>query len=135
MLWCARNAPYLWGVCDTTAGLEVLIVSHGPDEGPLGLVASLREQTLAPSRIHVWHNGPSWPPRQIDGVELHWSGEGVGYGEGINRLLELATSSRVLVATDDLVLDPHCVERIADELDHPSHPVAGAAALRGGEAA
>lgn len=106
-------------------------MSHGPAEGPLGLVASLRSQSVAPTAIHVWHNGPSFPPEPIEGVQLHWSGEGVGYGEGVNRLLTYSTASRVLVATDDLVLDERCVERLAEELDHPSRPVIVGAALRG----
>lgn len=108
-------------------------MSHGPSEGPLGLIASLRAQTLTPSRIRVWHNGPDFPPRPIEGALLHWSGEGVGYGEGVNRLLALATSARVLIATDDLVLDEHCVARVADELDGAPQPVAVGVALRGGD--
>lgn len=106
-------------------------MSHGPKEGPAGLLGSLRAQTLAPSAIRVWHNGPTFPPEPMAGVELHWSGEGVGYGEGVNRLVALATSARVLVATDDLILDRHCIQRLAEELDREPRPVVVAPALRG----
>src|SRR5207245_1603939 len=61
-------------------------------------------------------------------VEQHWSGEGVGYGEGINQLLARSTAKTCVVATDDVVLDRRCIERVAAELDeHPRAVVVGCA--------
>lgn len=92
------------------------------------MLASLRSQTLLPSAVRVWHNGPAFPPRPIEGVEQHWSGEGVGYGEGINQLLARSTAKTCVVATDDVVLDRRCIERVAAELDeHPRAVVVGCA--------
>jgi GT2 family glycosyltransferase len=103
-------------------------VSYGQDEGPVELIASLRAQTKTPTAIHVWHNGPAFPPRAIPGVTQHWSGTGVGYGEGINQLLARTSGKRVLVATDDVVLDAHCLELVAQEMgEHPSAVAVGCA--------
>jgi GT2 family glycosyltransferase len=92
------------------------------------LLASLDAQTLRPSAIRVWHNGPTFPPRPIAGVEQHWSGVGVGYGEGINQLLARTHAAKVVVATDDVVLDGRCLERVADEMRaHPAAVAVGCA--------
>ena len=103
-------------------------MSYGQDEGPVELLASLREQTLPPTAIHIWHNGPTFPPRPIAGVGQHWSGTGVGYGEGINQLLARTNGKRMLIATDDVVLDPNCLERVAAEMvEHPAAVAVGCA--------
>jgi GT2 family glycosyltransferase len=64
-------------------------------------------------------------------VKQHWSGEGVGYGEGINQLLARTRAPRVVVATDDVVLDEHCVEGLAEEMDAHPRAVAIGCALVG----
>ena len=112
---------------------EVLVVSYGQDDGPVELLASLRAQTFAPATIHVWHNGPTFPPRPIAGVQQHWSGIGVGYGEGINQLLARSEASTCIVATDDVVLDLHCVEHLAAEMAEHPRAVAVGCALVGGD--
>ena len=55
-------------------------MSYGQDAGPAETLASLDAQTLRPSAIQIWHNGPTFPPRAIPGTRQHWSGVGVGYG-------------------------------------------------------
>jgi GT2 family glycosyltransferase len=117
--------------CVEVAAPEVLVVSYGQDDGPTELLASLRAQTLAPARILVWHNGPTFPPRPIAGVEQHWSGVGVGYGEGINQLLARTRAAKTLIATDDVVLDKECLARIAEEMEEHPRAVAVGCALVG----
>ena len=97
------------------------------------MLASLTTQTLPPSGVRVWHNGPAFPPRPIDGVQQHWSGQGVGYGEGMNQLLARSTAARCLIATDDVALDPRCLERLDAEMDAHPRAVAVACALVGGD--
>jgi GT2 family glycosyltransferase len=57
----------------------------------------------------------------------------VGYGEGINQLLARSSSNTCVIATDDVVLDSHCVERLAAEMDEHPGAVAVACALVGGD--
>ena len=57
----------------------------------------------------------------------------MGYGEGINQLLSRSQATTCVVATDDVVLDPHCVERLAAEMDEHPRTVAVGCALIGGD--
>jgi N-acetylglucosaminyl-diphospho-decaprenol L-rhamnosyltransferase len=112
---------------------EVLVVNYGDPASLRVLIASVSRQTLAPSRTRIWHNGPSFPPPPIDGAEVYASGENLGFGEGINRLLEHVEGDHVVIANPDLELDERCIELLAAELrDHPEAAVAAAALVTPG---
>jgi GT2 family glycosyltransferase len=107
---------------------ELLVVSYGNPEELRPLLASIGRQTLRPSRVLVWHNGPAFPPAPIEGAEVVSSGENLGFGEGINRLLQRVETDHVVIANPDLELDERCVELLATELRlHPRAAVAAAA--------
>src|SRR2546428_5293156 len=90
-------------------------------------MASLDLQTVRPSRVRIWHNGPEFPAPTIPGAEVLECGANVGFGEGINRLLERVERDHAIIANPDLVLDKRCVEALRDELyDHPSTAVVAA---------
>jgi GT2 family glycosyltransferase len=83
--------------------------------------------------VRIWHNGPSFPPPAVDGADLFHCGENLGFGEGVNRLLEHVEAEHAVVANPDLDLDERCIERLWTELaGHPRAMVAAAALASGG---
>ncbi len=90
-------------------------------------------QTLRPSAIRVWHNGPGAPPSRalLDeaGAELHQSGENLGFGEGINRLVALVHADIAVICNPDLALDPACIERLQAALVADESAIVAGAAL------
>ncbi len=106
----------------------MLVVNYGDPASLRPLLASVSRQTLAPSNMRIWHNGPSFPPPPILGAEVYSSGENLGFGEGINRLLEHVEGDHVIIANPDLELDERCIELLSAELrEHPGAAVAAAA--------
>src|SRR5882724_8092654 len=108
---------------------ELLVVSYGDGPSLKPLLASVGRQTLAPSRVRIWHNGPSFPPPHFAGAQVFGSGENLGFGEGINRLLGGIETDHVVVANPDLELDERCIELLAAELRSHSRAAVVAAAL------
>ena len=116
------------------------MVAYGAQEALSPLLASAGRQTLQPSRIRVWDNGPGQgvgpAVAGAAGVEVHRSAANLGFGEGVNRLFALAESEVVVVANPDLALDPACVQRLAAALeDDPEAVVAGGALADTGQPA
>ena len=74
--------------------------------------------------MRVWHNGP-FPALPIPGARVSSSGENLGFGEGVNRLLLEAEEDVLVVANPDLVLDPGCVAALSAALTGSEAVVAG----------
>jgi len=89
---------------------------------------------VRPSSVRIWHNGPSFPPPLVDGAEIFHCGDNLGFGEGVNRLVEQVESDHAVVANPDLDLDEHCVERLWTEMAGHPRAMVSAAALASGDA-
>jgi GT2 family glycosyltransferase len=89
----------------------------------------VRAQALPPSLVRVWHNGPIFPPPEVAGARIESGGANLGFGEGINRLLERAQDEIAVVANPDLVLDPGCVAALERALRESEAVVAGGTLL------
>jgi GT2 family glycosyltransferase len=68
----------------------------------------------------------------LAGAEVTGSGENLGFGEGINRLVASSSARFLVIANPDLVLEPGCVAALVDDLEaHPDAVVAGGLLLDG----
>lgn len=103
---------------------EVLIVSYGPATELAPLLQSLQAQTLRPSAVRIWHNGPEFPgpPGALSDGQNH------GFGGGVDRLLSLVEDDIAVVVNPDCELDPRCLEELVAGMDGAS---CAAAALLG----
>jgi GT2 family glycosyltransferase len=108
---------------------ELLVVHYGAQDSIEPLLSSLRRQTLLPSAVRIWHNGPQFPAPVLDHALIYQSDENLGFGEGINRLLEHVATDHVVVANPDLELDRRCIELLAAELRENPRAAVVAAAL------
>src|SRR5207245_10551374 len=81
------RAPRCGGKAITQAP-ELLVVSYGPPGSLDRLLASVARQTVRPSSVRIWHNGPSFPPPLVHGSAIFHCGDNPGFGEGVNPSLE-----------------------------------------------
>lgn len=111
----------------TASPIDVLTVGYGPLSALAPLCASLRAQTRPPRALRIWHNGPEFPADPAaaaaslgPGVTLASSGENLGYGGGINRLVVALPAQEpgvVVVVNPDVELAPDALARLADALE------------------
>ncbi len=101
--------------------VAVNIVTWNGKEFLPHLLKSLMAQTFAPSRILVIDNGSvdgtlellrEWPT-----VHVLRNNRNLGFAHGFNQAIALSDADAILIANQDLILDPHCIERLVRELE------------------
>ena len=96
---------------------DVLTVTYGDCTVVLPLLASLQLQASHVQRVLIWHNGPEafdrtlLPAGTLE-IEVHESGENLGYGAGINRLWALSSAGVAVVVNPDVELDASCLTEL-----------------------
>lgn len=94
----------------------------------LACLRSVQQQTAPPLEIWVMDNGSSdgtaeQVARQFPSVRIIRHATNLGFVGACNRGWQEAHGSQVLFLNDDTTLDPHCLERVQEALDHD--PAAG----------
>lgn len=102
---------------------DIHVVSYGIGADLAPLQASVARQTLRPSALRIWHNGPRFPLAHAGASEILGSGENLGFGAGHNRLFQDTGAPIVIVANPDLDLDPRCVERLVTAITDDAEAV------------
>lgn len=122
-----------WLPSGVVTPVDVHVVSYGDAQVLAPLVASLGKQTLAPTRVRVWHNGPAFPLTLPSPIEVCSDAANVnlGFGAAHNRLLAGQGSDVVVLANPDLELAPTCLERLSAAFADPSVVVASALLVDG----
>jgi GT2 family glycosyltransferase len=81
-------------------------------------LASIREQTVTPSRIVVFDNGSRVPVAgRISGVEVHRSETNLGFSGGANAAWSHTDAPYVALVNNDVVLQPDWLAYARDALD------------------
>lgn len=81
-------------------------------------IASIRAQSVAPSRIIVFDNGSRDPAsNRLSGVEVYRSETNLGFSGGANTAFQLRTAAYVALINNDVVLDPDWLEQTRDALE------------------
>ncbi len=117
---------------------DVLTVTYGDCCAVLPLLASLQAQSHNVDRVLIWHNGPEAFARALlpQGpltIEVHESGENLGYGGGINQLWRISTAAVSIVVNPDVELAETCVERLLEAACEAPEPVLVGGMLEDGE--
>ena len=98
-----------------------IVTWNGKDFLP-HLLKSLMAQTYQPKRILVIDNGSvdgtlellrEWPT-----VHVLRNNRNLGFAHGHNQGIALSGADAVLIVNQDLILDPRCIERLVDEMEH-----------------
>lgn len=101
--------------------VAVNIVTWNGKEFLPHLLKSLMAQTVKPKRILVIDNGSvdgtlellkEWPT-----VHVLRNNRNLGFAHGYNQGFALSDADAVLIANQDLILDPRCIERLVAELE------------------
>jgi GT2 family glycosyltransferase len=81
-------------------------------------IASIRAQTVRPSRIIVFDNGSRIPVSQrVSGVEVYRSETNLGFSGGANVAFHLRTAAYVALINNDVVLHADWLEQVRDALE------------------
>jgi GT2 family glycosyltransferase len=81
-------------------------------------LASIRAQTIAPTRVVVFDNGSRVPAAQrVPDVEVLRSESNLGFAGGANAAFRATASPYVALVNNDVVLSPDWLETVAEALD------------------
>ncbi len=111
-------------------------------------IASIRAQSVAPSRIIVFDNGsrepaaqrlsafapggsPAVAPGGISNVEVYRSETNLGFAGGANAAFQLRTAAYVALINNDVVLDSDWLEQTRDALERDPQLAAVQTIIRG----
>ena len=109
--------------------VDVFTVTYGDCAAVAPLLQSLLVQSAPLGNVWIWHNGPQpfnrrvlLPFEELQ-VQVHETGENLGYGEGINRLFDLSKADVAVVVNPDVTLDSKCVNCLANAASSTSGSV------------
>jgi len=81
-------------------------------------IASIRAQTVAPSRIIVFDNGSREPVTlRTSGVEVYRSETNLGFASGANAAFRVRTAAYVALINNDVILQRDWLEQVRDALE------------------
>ena len=81
-------------------------------------LASIREQTVAPSRVIVLDNGSRVPvSERVQGVDVIRKNENLGFARGANEAYAATSAPYVALINNDVVLDENWLANVRDALD------------------
>ena len=119
--------------------LDIGCLSYGPDPAKLArAIASIRENTVSPYRLHVVHNpseGDEETVRYVSSLPIQYVGTDMrvtshflprneGYAGGVNYLFDFATSDYIAYCDNDIEIRTHGWDvKMLDVLD--AHPEVG----------
>lgn len=119
--------------------IEVLYVVYKPDlKDLLASLCAVRDEVVAgfPARVRVWHNDEGVESnqqladvyRQVQGQGLQVSLEGnhvnLGFGPGINAMLDSTSSEYVLLMNQDAIPEPESLRELWAKARHDAKDVA-----------
>ena len=99
---------------------EIDIIILDVDGGAMldDCLASIRAQTIAPSRVIVLDNGSRVPVvDRVAGVEVLRRTQNLGFARGANEAYAVTTAPYVALVNNDVVLDHTWLENVRDALD------------------
>ncbi|HEX7297886.1 MAG TPA: glycosyltransferase family 2 protein [Solirubrobacteraceae bacterium] len=97
--------------------VSAVIVSYADLGATSRAVATLRAQTVAPTRIIVVDNDPASELVALEGASVVRPGRNLGYAGGANLGASRAGGEWLLLLNPDAVADRHCIERLLEAAD------------------
>lgn len=98
--------------------IEVIVLDIDGGSMLQDCIASIRAQTLQPSRILILDNGSRTPVMQrVAGVAVHRSETNLGFAAGVNAAYALTSAPFVAVINNDVVLEPEWLASVREAFD------------------